>query len=125
MPSAEALSRGMGDVGIIPTCSLDLTRGPVLSTSSVACPAPLSPSRILSSRCPRCCFFEWADEVFPRCKQHPQRPTILRTVLKQGENNGRRFFVCHASLDNPQKCGFFQWARHDLLSGIPGDSVLL
>jgi len=54
---------------------------------------------------------------------------VLRSVLKQGENNGRRFFACPTSLprrlDHSPPCNFFQWARDDVLSGIPGDTVLL
>lgn len=62
-----------------------------------------------------CSFFAWADASFPKCS-HNQSSTqdmknnskphfsILRRVLKPGQNNGRYFYTC-----NNGGCDFFQW----------------
>jgi formamidopyrimidine-DNA glycosylase len=54
---------------------------------------------------PSCKFFYWADAQFPRCSNHCASATILRRVLKPGNNNGRYFYCCSVS-----DCKFFQWA---------------
>ncbi|KAM6952157.1 endonuclease 8-like 3 [Lycodopsis pacificus] len=43
----------------------------------------------------------------PRCASH-RRPAVLRTVHKDGQNKGRRFYAC--SLPRDTKCNFFEWA---------------
>ena len=50
---------------------------------------------------------QWADERFPQCEAHG-KPCVLRTVLKEGANNGRRFFAC--SRPTKKQCQYFQWA---------------
>ena len=50
---------------------------------------------------------QWADETFPVCEGHGKRCAI-RTVLKEGPNNGRKFFACGQQKKN--QCQFFQWA---------------
>ena len=52
--------------------------------------------------------FQWADEKFPICEGHGKR-AVLRTVLKQGPNNGRKFFAC--PLAKKKQCGFFEWTE--------------
>lgn len=53
-----------------------------------------------------CLSRQWADLSFPFCN-HGKR-SILRTVLKMGPNNGKKFFVC--PLGKGTQCRFFQWA---------------
>ncbi|CAJ1059064.1 endonuclease 8-like 3 isoform X2 [Xyrichtys novacula] len=43
----------------------------------------------------------------PCCVSH-RRPTVLRTVQKDGDNKGRQFYSC--SLPRETKCDFFEWA---------------
>lgn len=50
--------------------------------------------------------FQWADERFPTCLGHG-KPCSLRTVVKQGPSNGRRFFCCPLRKNT---CQFFEWA---------------
>ncbi|CAL8261666.1 unnamed protein product [Lota lota] len=46
----------------------------------------------------------------PCCASH-RRPASLRSVHKDGENKGRRFYCC--SLPRETQCTFFQWADLD------------
>ncbi|XP_048449976.1 endonuclease 8-like 3 [Rhincodon typus] len=43
----------------------------------------------------------------PCCKKH-SRPCTLRLVKKEGDNEGRQFYVC--SLPQESQCDYFQWA---------------
>lgn len=52
--------------------------------------------------------FQWADEKFPICPNHG-KPAAFRTVMKEGPNNGRKFFAC--PLPKQKQCGFFEWAE--------------
>lgn len=46
--------------------------------------------------------------VGPLCKCLDAQPSMPKTVLKEGANKGRRFFVCAAPRE--EQCGFFEWA---------------
>ncbi|KJH48144.1 GRF zinc finger [Dictyocaulus viviparus] len=35
---------------------------------------------------------------------------VQRTVMKEGQNKGRKFWTCAKPVGQPQKCNFFQWA---------------
>ena len=50
---------------------------------------------------------QWADENFPICPGHG-KPAAFRTVMKQGPNNGRKFFSCPQPKN--KQCQFFEWA---------------
>lgn len=52
--------------------------------------------------------FQWADESFPICPNHG-KPAAFRTVMKEGPNNGRKFFAC--PLPKQKQCGYFEWAE--------------
>ena len=51
--------------------------------------------------------FQWADTRFPLCPDHG-KPCTIRTVLKVGPNNGRKFFAC--KMPKNKQCKFFEWA---------------
>ena len=51
---------------------------------------------------------QWADEDFPICEGHGKK-AVIRTVMKLGSNNGRKFFACSAPKN--KQCQFFQWAE--------------
>ena len=57
--------------------------------------------------CPirKCSFFAWADTKFPLCNH--QQKSILRRVLKPGENNSKFFFCC--GKEPSMQCKFFEW----------------
>ncbi|KAH8553410.1 DNA topoisomerase [Umbelopsis sp. PMI_123] len=69
----------------------------------------------------RCNFFTWEDEVSstpttnsysvrppgPNCDCN--RPSVSRTVSKEGPNNGRTFFCCSLPQDDSSRCNFFTW----------------
>lgn len=59
----------------------------------------------------RCGFFMWADDKSraPRC--HHKEPAVLKSVRKDGKNQGRWFYSCKYSQDTG-RCEFFQWAFH-------------
>ena len=61
-----------------------------------------------------CELFEWADGKFPHC-QHKRR-SVLRTCLKPGPHNGRRFFCC--PMPKAGQCNFFEWSAGDPLPGV-------
>jgi hypothetical protein len=48
-----------------------------------------------------------ADNSFPLCAGHI-KPCTIRTVMKQGQNNGQKFFTC--SFPKNKQCGHFEWA---------------
>ncbi|KAJ8297911.1 hypothetical protein KUTeg_024442, partial [Tegillarca granosa] len=55
----------------------------------------------------KCSLVEWADESFPICMGHG-KPCTIRTVMKQGPNNGKKFFTC--SQPKNKQCQYFEWA---------------
>ncbi|XP_076362611.1 DNA-(apurinic or apyrimidinic site) endonuclease 2-like isoform X2 [Tachypleus tridentatus] len=56
----------------------------------------------------------------PLCKGHKE-PCLLKTVKKQGPNNGRQFFTCaypEGRAGNPEaKCNHFQWVNPPKVKG--------
>lgn len=66
----------------------------------------------------RCNFFNWADSRFPKCLHN--KVSILRRVLKPGENNGKYFFVC-SNEERSQHCKFFQWANKEISKNVEID----
>ncbi|XP_013773132.1 DNA-(apurinic or apyrimidinic site) lyase 2-like [Limulus polyphemus] len=56
----------------------------------------------------------------PLCKGHKE-PCVLKTVKKQGPNNGRQFFTCahpEGRAENPEaKCNHFQWVNPPKVKG--------
>ena len=95
-------------------------RGLIWKSETPKSPTPLQPvglwwpSRTLDSVLPSLKIpfslpsLQWADENFPICEGHGKR-CVLRVTLKQGPNNGRKFFTC--SLEkNKKPCQFFMWA---------------
>ncbi|CAJ0577349.1 unnamed protein product, partial [Mesorhabditis spiculigera] len=44
----------------------------------------------------------------PKCKCH--LASVMRTVVKEGPNTGRKFYSCPKDSTAPDRCNFFQWA---------------
>ncbi|KAI9290157.1 DNA topoisomerase [Umbelopsis sp. AD052] len=69
----------------------------------------------------RCNFFAWEDEASnppaansfthraagPNCDCN--KPSVSRTVIKEGQNHGRIFFSCALPQDDSNRCNFFAW----------------
>lgn len=66
----------------------------------------------------RCGHFEWDNEndgpEAPACDKCGDA-AVLRSVKKEGPNEGRYFWTCSQPMDATTRCGFFQWA-----SPMPG-----
>ncbi|XP_034038004.1 endonuclease 8-like 3 isoform X2 [Thalassophryne amazonica] len=87
-----------------PSKKMRIDHGPFLSNNAQ--------SRTPNSSIPKTDAPSWSSSsppnpTVPRCTSH-HRPALLRAVHKEGENKGRRFYVC--SLPRETKCNFFEWA---------------
>ena len=65
-----------------------------------------------------------ASASAPKCRCTPPRTARLRTVGKDGRNQGRRFWGCSAPGEMSARCEFFRWATPDEIPRHRFDSSL-